>query len=255
MDAAGKTVHEKDYGLSHIKVEKLEPADLHARGWVQPPDHFSLPEHLRKESGFTPEEKIALDKISRDYKKEHPQDFQKVKMLRMIMRIQNEFPSPKVIVHNPDGTVQLDGNEAYLKSFYSLITIRHLINGKRYGMTQYLTWLYRDGRHNPYDRMINDSVVVMIHHDKLLMNRTLPKVAEVFDRCMRWDRQNETDLKKLVGELRGRLAHIMPDERGSSSIEEWFEQAVYESFGLPHVKYNNGKLINLEALTSVQDIF
>lgn len=46
------------------------------------------------------------------------------------------------------------------------------------------------------------------------------------------------------------LAHAMPFARGSAAVAEWFEQAIYRFHGY-ELSYDNSKMVNLEALTTM----
>ncbi|MCK4934738.1 MAG: hypothetical protein KAR79_04040 [Simkaniaceae bacterium] len=175
--------------------------------------------------------KSERDLATRCFKIKHPKEFQVYKRFAMLQTIERAYPSSE-----------------HPKSFFVSMKIRHLIEGKMYLMTEFLSWGVGEPTSDTFVKMPANSSVCMVHMDKLLINETLPKVAEVFDRIMKWDGGDQKNLKEMIAEFKWRLAPCMPDDRGTSSIAEWFEQSSNVSYGLEQVKYDDSQMMDLEAL-------
>jgi len=67
-------------------------------------------------------------------------------------------------------------------------------------------------------------------------DQVLNLCAGVFEECLNWEIENDTndfkELKTRVGVLRYSFAHCTPFTRGSAAIGEWLEESIYRSFGL-----------------------
>ncbi len=140
------------------------------------------------------------------------------------------------------------------KSDYALVTRRLQIDGKMYALTQYLTWMYRDFREDPVEKMFRSSRVTLIHQDPFLVEATLNDAAKVFKEAIECSRNDLKTLKERMALINYLAAHAMRSSRGESAIIEWLERAIYGYHGFK-VEYNQKKMVNLEALTSSLDEF
>lgn len=234
--------------LSSFEIEIFEQEDLIKSKWntALTPSEFpsGFPSHLMQgETGtLSVEESKIWKQALKKLKDENPEIYKRIKMITLLVKLQNEFPSP---IQSSSSI----GNEANRKSFFALTTVRLLIQGKSYAITQYLTWLYRDFVTHPVDRMLKHSQVMVIHQDNFLINVTLQEIASIFAKAILSNKEDQNELEQNTGLLRHYFANCMPCERGSASIGEMFEGSIYGSRDL-EVQYNPKKQIDLEALTS-----
>lgn len=161
-----------------------------------------------------------------------PADYEKMKMTECIQCLKEHF-------------------EDEPKSGWALLTNQFEINQKMYPISQYLTWFYCDGMSDPIQMLEVNSFVSILHQDPSLIDEVLQDAAQVFERMIRWNREEDDLLSLMQGMalFQYELGHAMPFWRGSSAICEWMERAIYAYHGFD-VAYNQKKMVNLEALTS-----
>lgn len=140
-------------------------------------------------------------------------------------------------------------NDANLKSFYALGTVRFTVNGKSTVVSQYLIWLHRDGKMHPLDRMRRHTISTVIHQPAFLINPTLKEVSRLFAKAILWNKQQVKELKEYVGLFRAYFTHACCFYRGSASIGEYFETLLYHYQGF-RLQYSNKKLVDLEAFAT-----
>lgn len=241
---------------SSLTIEILEQQELLDRKWLQTPIADECPSEFiaieplrdRVRAGKT----LNLDERQRHkiglkhLKEKTPAIYQQIKMLALFSQFMTEFPSPKV-TPQPNGTYKIDGVEGNLKSIWVLATARVSVKGKMYATTQYLTWLYRDFKTHPVDRMLKYSTCMLIHQDNFLIADTLQEIARIFARVVLADDKKE--FKTQVDLLRFYFAHNMPSERGSAAEGEMIKGSLYGARDLSII-YEPKYQIDLEALTS-----
>lgn len=89
-----------------------------------------------------------------------------------------------------------------------------------------------------------------VHGDQFLIDDWIEVMGELFDRAVCWQPdQGMQELKKTVAELRYLFANVMPFCRGSGSIGEWIELAIYLSHGFTEVKHTDISNGDFEALS------
>lgn len=239
-------VEEKCLGLdSCLEIELLTFEKVNEWG-----SHFSS-EDLDKWfslSSFTPpnpqEEGLTTDILTHDIetmkklKNASIKEYKRLKTSLALQHIRTEYPGER-------------------KSDYALITVRSEVNENpgvtkgRYALSQYLIWLYRDFKTDPFENMAKKAFVAVLHQDPFLIESMLNDISHIFKKALEWQ-ENEhplQDLKNDVAHLVYKSSHAMPFKRGSSAIIEWLEMAIYQSHGY-RLSYNREKMANLEALTS-----
>lgn len=240
---------------SSVEIEIYELDDLAKSEYDNPLIPTALPIgfplfliHKRQTEGnLTAEEWKILKQAFKMLKEENPIVHNRWKLMTLLSEMQSKYPSPMPI--SLSGRDKLDGNEAYLKSFCVLATSGLQMDEKLYPSTQCLTWLYRDFVTHPVDRMLKYSTVMVIHQDNFLIEPALLENAHIFAKAVLSDRDNKNELEQNTGLLRYYFANTMPCERGSSSIGEMFEGAIYLTRDL-EVQYNAKNQIDLESVTT-----
>ncbi len=186
------------------------------------------------------------------FKEKAPKLYAQDKLWTAINELKRNHPSPQR-ADLSNGQLDYIGDTANLKSLYLYGTSRLEIDGKMYALSNYLTWLYCTCDTDPVERMKECSIVWVLHHDTFLIEKTLNDASKVFEQAVRWNQNDESvrSLKERVGLLRYEFAHIMPFLRGSASIGEWLETALYRYHGFLSMHHNCDKMGDLEALTAL----
>lgn len=227
-----KTWTEESSGVkSSLEIEILESQTLQERQWLKVlraedyPAYYPLQLQDRRNQGgvLSEREKSQLREACKRLKLEHPALYQRIKISQAFRTINEDFPSPKVIQEQGKAP-QFIGREGNLKSFFLLATARVDIGGKMYSTSQYLTWLYRDNKTHPFNRMVGDSKVLVLHQDRFLIPDTLNEIAAIFKRAVL-----SKDIGSFSAELRRfqhLFAHDMCVERGAAALNEWYATAM-----------------------------
>lgn len=225
---------------------KLISADLINNPIIQKkfPKWFPL-DLFAKEDLKDPKIKM-IKKRDRELKKREPELYQQIQLNGGLQGLNQEFPSPICIF--PGGP--LYGDQRNLRNSFALATLRIQVGNAMLGTTKWLTWLHRsnDGD-NPVPRMLVNSSVLVIHMDKYLIDPILKQIAELFAKAVCAGKENPVDLQKYVGLMLYHFSHCMPFLRGSSSISEVIEGAIYEACDFK-VLHNPNLLADLEALST-----
>ncbi len=171
--------------------------------------------------------------IMQKMKEKQPVFYKNDKMNFYFRTIMEAFPKPTI-----DSVLRkvVSGNPANLKSDWILVTKRSEINGKMYATSQWLTWVYRNCRRDPVERMLDAEYrpsITVLHQDLFLINDAMKECEQIFSEIMKWDSKTATftQLKNKVALLRYIFAEAMPYTRGSAAIAEWLEQAIYRAHG------------------------
>jgi hypothetical protein len=182
-------------------------------------------------------------------KTEHNTLYQRLIMNIGLHDLSKSYPSP---TRDQNGKIKA-GNLKNLKSHFALATVRLEINSKLFSLSRYLTWMYVDEATDPVERMLQNSVVRIIHQDNFLIDDTLQAIAELFEKAVRWDNKTESldELKRKVALFRFTYAHCMPCCRGDGAIGDWLELALYRFHGFVNTEYNHDKLACFETLSSL----
>jgi len=109
---------------------------------------------------------------------------------------------------------------------------------------QYLTWLNSSLKEDPLERMKCRSKVWICHLSTDLISKVLKDIQSVF--CKAIQCNDLENLIPLMGEFRFKFAFACPYQRGSASIAEWFEKAIYLSKDY-ELSYKDGHQIDLKA--------
>ncbi|KIC77245.1 hypothetical protein DB41_CO00140 [Neochlamydia sp. TUME1] len=156
------------------------------------------------------------------------QDYQKLKLYSAILEIKHLYPR----------LVKVD---------WILVTQNLQVKGKRYELSEYLTWIFRDIE-NPIEKMKKEAMVTIIHQDPFLISPMLENIARIFKKAIRYNRYHLSLIKKQVALLRYELAHATPYKRGGNSISWWLERIIFNYHQYEPI-YLNDPSINIEALT------
>lgn len=250
-----KTVHgESFFGKSSYMQFKIFSGQEMNNSYIQP-----TPKEILRLSGLCkvpatamPSEITSFDFLieNKQYmetlKSASPEDYKKLKMLHIVPEMIKTFPKWK-------------------KSDFILVTLRAEIDTAENGQTkqmfplsQYITWAYRDFKEDPVEHMrspddngavVTRSIITIIHQDPFLIKPMLAKCAKIFKDVIQWDKKEIQALKDQVAHFLIYMSHAMPNLRGSGSICDELEIALYEYHGYK-LTYNDSKWTNLEALTS-----
>lgn len=229
---------------SCMEVEVLEQKDLIEKQWLSSPtpEEIDLPDLEYNALGQLSHESLAR------VKKERRPLYQRLAMFQKFLLLQSEFPSPKVIGKNEKGVVfDHPDREKNLKSLFVRAVVKQEVEGKLYQVCEYLTWMYRDHRTDPHQRMLKDSTVIVFHLDgRNIEHPAMDDLATLFAKAVLSD---EKLLKYEVCEYRKFQAFVMPVCRGNASITEWFEQIL---FNVHHLGINYKKEVHpdLEGFTT-----
>lgn len=244
-----------------LELEIFENERLTQLNWLSPPHVSELPDdfpmdlyHKQQKTSLSDAELSIYLAGMKKFKAEYPVMYKRMKMVALMLKMQEEFPSPKY-TPLPGGGYSFDGKEGNLKSFFVLGTARWQIpsaDGKinAYATTQFLTWLYRNHRDQPVPKMMRDSTMMLIHPEKFFIPDLLQQIAKIFAQSILWDNKNTQDLKNSCLLFRHGFSTAMPTERGSGAISEWFEVTIYNFHRFLEFRYNKGKSVDLEALTA-----
>jgi Avirulence protein len=153
------------------------------------------------------------------------------------------------------GAINPRYSPANLRSMLVLGKMRLEINGMKYAISEYTTWMYRNGSEDPVERL-KSAHVIITHEDRFLIDETLQEIAAVFERAVRSDSSVEkvNELKDQVALTRYLFAHAMPFARGSAAIGEWLEKTIYQYHGY-EIERNPKTMGDLEALTTLWSVF
>lgn len=163
-------------------------------------------------------------------KKKFPEEYKRLKLYLVILQMRFLAPHKK-------------------KSDWALTTLRLEVDGKMYAISQYLTWMYRDFKDDPVERMLNHSISTILHQDPFLIDAMLADIAKIFKKAIEWNGKDLNELMQDVALLEYEFAHSMPHSRGSGAIAEWIETAIFRFHGY-HVRYNQKKMVTFEAYVS-----
>jgi Avirulence protein len=127
------------------------------------------------------------------------------------------------------------------------------INGKIYPLSEQMVMTYQDGQKDPIERM-KDSLVIVVHQDRYLIDETLQAIASIFEKVLQEDASNIEKLKDQGALIRYLFAHAIPFIRGSAAIGEWYEKTIYRVHGYECI-HNATTMGDLEALTTLWSTF
>lgn len=187
------------------------------------------------------------------FKAKRPEMYSHLRQFSIFATMKDEYPPPSE-KKSADGKVIPIGHTHNRKSHFAIATIRIEIEGKLLALSQLHTWMYFDWQNDPIASMKERSKIYVQHQDALLISTTLKEIAALFEKALQWNRATEqvTDLMNLVATIRYLFAHAVPYLRGSASIAEWLETAIYRFHGFANFRYNQEKLVDLEALTALR---
>jgi hypothetical protein len=248
-----------------LKLEILEGDQLLKLKWIQAVSQDELPADFpfdlyekQNKGPLSAQERQKLRDAMGKIKNLHPELYKRIKMCSMLQQLNKDFPSPKAIPQKGGGNL-FEGKEGNLKSFFVLGTARWAVPSKEgdgkslaYATTTYLTWLYRDTKTDPVDRMQKYSTMKLVHTDNFTIDPLLNEISTIFAKAVLCDPKDAQGVKELKDhnlKFRHLFANVMPTERGSAAISEWFETAIYRFHCFNDFKYANGKSVDLEALT------
>lgn len=175
-------------------------------------------------------EEMARNKVGlRYFKATKPQLYNKFKLVFCFIDLKTNNPFSKM-------------------SDWILATNRIEIDNQMVALSLYVTWTYRDLKNDPVERMKDFSKTTVIRQDALLIDLMLKKIAVIFERAIRSNTHNLTEIKKHTALMKYLFIHAFPFVRGTSGISEWLEQAVYKHQGYT-LKYNKDRMPSYEALT------
>lgn len=182
-------------------------------------------------------------------KEKFPSIYTYEKMACVFELMEKAFPTPEMIPSATGNSFMVKGNANYIKTLYLIGKVRIEIEGKRYALSEYITWVSQDGLRDPVEGLKNASIIIL-HQDKYLINRTLQEAAQAFEKAVRWNQTKPT--QELINEMalvRYLTAHSMEDARGSAANSEWMEQVIYRYHKIEclHSKETMG---DLEALVA-----
>ncbi len=237
--------------VSKLEIEVLDGNDMVKRRWnaeatipeIQAIRKRAIQEINRNTSAYeTGNEDQLLKATFKAIKKTNPTYYKRERIIECMKLIRAGFPSPRKVGHD-----KYEGNTAHLKSHYVHVIARQEVNGKLYAFTEYFTWMYFTYSHDPVERMVNCSKVVLLHHDLFLIEDVLNDVARLFERAIQWKGIDMNELKNRVGLFRYEFAHVIPFERGSAAVGEWLECAIYRYHGF---EFEVRKNVDLEAFST-----
>lgn len=128
-----------------------------------------------------------------------------------------------------------------------LVTINQEIGDKTIQLSRYLTWLYRDGVLDPFEKMRQESIFYILHQDAFVIEESIRNIFVLFKQAMELAEVNEQELTTIMALINYEFAQSMPFARGSASICEYLEMIIYGYYGY-HVQYKADTSINMEAL-------
>ena len=140
------------------------------------------------------------------------------------------------------------------KSTWILATRYMKTQSATYELSQYITWMYSDLKHDPIEKMSAHSKVILLHTDPTATQKINHQLRPLFNSIMNWDQsQGQEKLHDLSAQIQYLFAHAMPYMRGTASIAEWLESAIYQFHGFD-LERIEGKNVNCSALImSYQD--
>lgn len=140
------------------------------------------------------------------------------------------------------------------KSTWILATRYMKTQSATYELSQYITWMYSDLKHDPIEKMSAHSKVILLHTDPTATQKINHQLRPLFNSIMNWDQaQGQEKLHDLSAQIQYLFAHAMPYMRGTASIAEWLESAIYQFHGFD-LERIDGKNVNCSALImSYQD--
>jgi hypothetical protein len=122
--------------------------------------------------------------------------------------------------------IDLLGNKLIEGTHIIVASVQTQIDGEKIGLTQYVTGLDQN-QIDPIAYMKQNAKVWIIQPSYDLLPILKYDIVKVF--CKALQSQDEETLIPLVGEFCFKFAFAYPYERGSATIGEWFEQAIYLS--------------------------
>lgn len=131
-----------------------------------------------------------------------------------------------------------------------LVTVRNQVDGKMYALSQYLLNLPdAPTMERRIAAMKHKTSAAVLHQDTFLIEPMLADLAKIFKQAIMCNTHDIKTLKEHMTLFKYQFSHVSPFFRGSATISEWIERAVYEYQGYT-LKYNNNKMPTLEAWTS-----
>ena len=150
-------------------------------------------------------------------------------LISVTREIEEQYPSPE--------TASDTKYARNRKSHYILTTMRSQIGKKMFATAQWLTWLSQIEGQDPRSQMLDQdlcAVVTVLSQNLFLHDETLEECAKLFEKILHWDPKTSSvdDLKDQMALFRYLFAHVSPFLRGSAACGQWFEQSMYDFFGL-----------------------
>ncbi len=173
--------------------------------------------------------------------------------------------TPILANHLSDNAPQIDqGIAAYKTKMYEKpdedlgVIYGHMDlekNGVPYSLSDYFVFINKDFIDSPFEEKAIYHMI-LAHQDPRFIKNTMKEVKDCFIKCV--NSQSEQELKENVAIFRYLFAHMAPYNRGSASIAEWIEKALYKlkcpdkefRYGDQHSSSNRRPLADLDALTA-----
>ncbi len=230
---------------SSFEVEVFEASEVAKKNLISPPLPDDFPEDLLTEmvngNELKPDKYELLRKALAVFYCAHQGDCTKDMLSYYVQLLHKRYP-----YITKAGWSGFITNDANLKSFYALGTLRLQVEEKPVVASYYLVWLHRDGKTPPLARMLQHTICTVIHQPTFLVQTTLQEVSKLFAKAVL---SNNKELKDCIGLFRAYFTHPMPFNRGSAAVAEYFETLLYHYQGI-QLTYNNNKMVDLEAFTT-----
>ncbi|HSX37281.1 MAG TPA: hypothetical protein VLE95_00445 [Chlamydiales bacterium] len=247
FEKTARVVHETVMGKKcSFKVELLDGEELKKREYIQ------LPSTQELHAALKIQDKSPLE-IAHDYnlmkrlKLEQKTLYDRLSMLNMFCRLLTNFPEPQDTNANQNAVIRYEPKDMYVLGTLRLETEPN----KMVCMARHLTWMYRNSKQDPVDRMRKHSVNYVIHQDLFLIERTQKACSQIFARVLAWDKTKSLDsLKDNIALLRFVYGNSMPCFRGDGAVGDWLELALYRHHGFEETKHNNNRLPCFELLAT-----
>lgn len=233
------------------QIEVITPEMIQNRKWDRFPTLEELTDAASVSKDSYEDVQAFIHDIAamRNVKKANPSLYNRVLYPIKIRELNKVYPSP--FTAYLDGRPLIEGDGANLKSLYIIGTQRLEINGKLYALSGHLSWMYTNYVEDPVERFEKRSVVFLNHQDHFLIEPTLKECGNLFKDALDNNYEDITTLKSRVALFRYLFAHCLPYKRGSASVGEWLEAAIYHFHGFTNFRHNQNNSGDLEALSSL----